>query len=561
MSPQQARAERDRFVALAFCWADVTLELDQDRKVAFAGGITDALLGKGAKDLAGRPFGDLVAPKDKNLLDQLLDMADKSGRLDDETVRFDGKSGPVPIRISGYRMPDMDHHYFLGLRLGRPSNPTHPEKPLARDPGSGLYDADSFADVATERIKAALEKGDKDSKLTLVDVGLMDELRGRMEDEAFEELQRTIGVCLMANSVNGDAAGRIDEGRYGVLHSKDTDVAELEARIAEYAKDADPTGQGVEVSSGTMSVDADALAGGDIAQGLVYVINQFRQSRGKDLTLSCLSDNLSSMVAEASDTLSGFREIVETSNFEMAFQPIIDVRDNSHHHYEVLARFPNVKTEDGGSPFRFITFAEEMGLIADFDMAMAKKAMEWLRTSKLSGRRIAVNLSGYSIGLPSFVDELERLVAANPWSSKKLIFEITESAQIDDLNAVNRVIRMLRGRGHEVCLDDFGAGAANFQYLSTLEVDVIKLDGPALKQAMAGSRGKAYVKALSALCSELKIDIIAEMIDDEEGLRFIKDCGIRFAQGYYFARPSLDIGVFTDWSRVKRRAGGTGRIR
>ena len=81
---------RDRFVAFAFCWADILVELDTSRQVLFAVGAIKALLGLGPEGVIGKNFMDLVAPKDRILVDQLLFMTSKKGRIDNVTIRLQG---------------------------------------------------------------------------------------------------------------------------------------------------------------------------------------------------------------------------------------------------------------------------------------------------------------------------------------------------------------------------------------------------------------------------------------------------------------------------------------
>ncbi|MBT7450510.1 MAG: diguanylate phosphodiesterase, partial [Rhodospirillaceae bacterium] len=87
---------REKFVAFAFCWADILLELDQNRKIVFAAGATQPVLGKTIEELIGTSFRDYVAPRDKLLVEQLLAVAAKKGRIDDTKVRLKGVKGPTP---------------------------------------------------------------------------------------------------------------------------------------------------------------------------------------------------------------------------------------------------------------------------------------------------------------------------------------------------------------------------------------------------------------------------------------------------------------------------------
>ncbi|MBT4741281.1 MAG: diguanylate phosphodiesterase, partial [Rhodospirillaceae bacterium] len=97
---------REKFVAFAFCWADILLELDQNRKIVFAAGATQPVLGKTIEELIGTSFRDYVAPRDKLLVEQLLAVAAKKGRIDDTKVRLKGVKGPTPpLNFAGYLMP------------------------------------------------------------------------------------------------------------------------------------------------------------------------------------------------------------------------------------------------------------------------------------------------------------------------------------------------------------------------------------------------------------------------------------------------------------------------
>jgi len=176
--------------------------------------------------------------------------------------------------------------------------------------------------------------------------------------------------------------------------------------------------------------------------------------------------------------------------------------------------------------------------------------VQWLaKAPRQQNVSVAVNLSGNSVTSLPYIAGLHGLLKENPWTRNRLMFEITESARMEDLTAASRFIQGLRGEGYEVCLDDFGAGAANFQYLSTLEVDVVKLDGSAVRNAQRAVKGEAFLKALVNLCRNLGVATIAEMIDDKKGLAFVRNCGVDYVQGYLFGKPSQDIRHF-DKSRT-----------
>ena len=106
---------------------------------------------------------------------------------------------------------------------------------------------------------------------------------------------------------------------------------------------------------------------------------------------------------------------------------------------------------------------------------------------------------------------------------------------------MNVVIQRLRTTGHAVCLDDFGAGAAAFQYLRALEVDVVKIDGMYVREALQSQTGKPFLKAMAGLCRDLGVGVVAEMVEDKSVVSFLLECGIQFGQGILFGEPSLDF--------------------
>jgi EAL domain-containing protein (putative c-di-GMP-specific phosphodiesterase class I) len=114
-----------------------------------------------------------------------------------------------------------------------------------------------------------------------------------------------------------------------------------------------------------------------------------------------------------------------------------------------------------------------------------------------------------------------------------------------DLESANNFIQTLRKRGYHICLDDFGAGAASFQYLSVLDVDVVKLDGSAIRNAQRAPKGRAFLSALTELCRRMTVETIAEMVDTIEALDFCRDCGCNYVQGYLFGKPSKEVKDFT----------------
>jgi EAL domain-containing protein (putative c-di-GMP-specific phosphodiesterase class I) len=177
---------------------------------------------------------------------------------------------------------------------------------------------------------------------------------------------------------------------------------------------------------------------------------------------------------------------------------------------------------------------------------MVRKMIGWLasRSRCQGGLRVAVNVSGRSLSSLPCAAQLEALLGENPWLRGRLLLEITESAHIGNLVAANCVLQRLRRRGFMVCLDDFGAGAADFEYLGSLDVDIVKLDGAWLCGARAGPRGETFFRALIGLCRELGVATVCEAIEEEAALALARDCGATYVQGFLFGMPAAEPETF-----------------
>lgn len=536
------RNERDRFVALAFCWADLLIELDERAVVVYAAGAVEALTGKRPDSLIGGAVEDMVAPADRPLMRELLETACRRGRFDTASLRLDGaKHQTLPLAVAGYKLADLDGHYFIAMRrIGALHGEGGPSA-IARDTQTGLRDGDAFIEMVTGQL-AAVEAGERRG-MTLIALPGYADLQKRLADTVERQLLAAVGACLRASSLDGQAAARLGTDRYGLVHGPDFDLARLQARVAELTREADPAETGLRPEAATVDIDKDAIADGNFTAGLTYAINEFRTFADVSATLRNIATDVSSLARHATDTVDAFKRLIGEAAFQAVFQPILDARTGAIHHYEALTRFP--ASFGAGTTFEHITFAERSGLIVDFDLAMVRKVIEWLATTPLnSSVSVAVNVSGHSVGSPSYLDRLNGILAENPWTRGRLMFEITESARMENLSGADTFIQRLRQQGYPVCLDDFGAGAANFEYLASLDVDIVKLDGDAIRGARKAHKGKAFMKAFVGLCRELGVVTVGEMIDDDAGLAFVRECGVHYVQGYLFGRPSPDIRVF-----------------
>lgn len=206
-------------------------------------------------------------------------------------------------------------------------------------------------------------------------------------------------------------------------------------------------------------------------------------------------------------------------------------------HCEVLLRLVG---EDGRlvAPGAFMPSAERYQLASRIDRWVLQRVLGMLSTRVLEGvGRVAVNLSGQSVGDSEFHRFARRAIAESGVRPDVLALEITETAAITNLAQAGRFIADMRALGVQVMLDDFGAGASSFGYLKQLQVDVIKIDGQFVKGLLASPLDESAVRCFADVARVLGLQTVAEHVEDAATAERLSALGIGLGQGYHFHKP------------------------
>ncbi len=537
-----ADRDRDRFVALAFCRADLLFELDDEYRVVFAAGATLLLMDAEPAALKGRPFTDLIADTDRGLAVDIMNAARAQGRIEDVIIRLDGPY-PTVVAMAGYRVPDFDDHFFLALKVEPAAADDRVTEQLVRDEESGLLDEASYAGVAAERALAYRRAGGH-PQMTLLKMDSLDNLTRALGATDRKRVLGVVGDILTRHSLGGGTAGRVAGQTFSYVHRDDVDPQEVESLITQAAKalfNAD-----LKPQSHTLDADGAGLGEHQVAKAIAHTIRQFSQGNPLDRKKS-IAQVLSGLVSDTIANVAYIRKVVAGRDFGISFMPVCDLRLERVHHFEALTRFRDAK--QGTSPYHLFCLAEEVGIVHEVDMAVCESTLQTISTlirNKGSMPPVAINLSGLSLANAEFVDGLKRLLQRAGVPARKVMFELTESAEIQDLVTVNATIQSFRQSGYRFCLDDFGSGAASFDYLNALDVDIVKFDGPVVKRACASQKGSDLLASMAKMCATMGVRTAAEMVEDKRTAGRVFQCQVDFGQGYYFGKPELDPFVFAD---------------
>ncbi len=537
------KKQRDRFLAFSFATSDLLIEVAEDGTIAYALGAARSLVGINDKSLLGLRWLDMFSPNDRTTLSSMKERARMAQRCGPVLVTLEETiGGGHQALLSAIRMPDSDK-FYLSIGFSNVLMSKHAEEVKFYEDRE-LLDKESFLAAAKEALDLAKSLG-QDLDMTLLDIANIGEVRGRIGDEQWNQFRDAMTSLLSSKSVDGQAAAEIADGRYSVIHDKAINADMLRGEIERLAKENDPTGTGFTVESKTVSADLTTLSDRETTKALIYTINEFER-KGTSLSIETLNSGFKAYVSVNAQKISQFKTMVEQLAFDLHFQPIVDLKTGDAVHFEMLSRFrDNTPTQE------WIVFGEDIGMAADFDIAVCERAINYL-LYKSSGRRtkFAVNLSGQSIQNEQFFKTLHAKLMMNKTLSDRLMFEITESTTIQDLDMVNHFVKILQDDGFKVCLDDFGAGSASFQYLHRIHVDYVKIDGQYTKKILNSERDAIMVKNLSQMCRDLEIKVIAEMIETQDQADKVRSLGIGYGQGYLFSKP-MPKPEYTNWMQAE----------
>jgi EAL domain-containing protein (putative c-di-GMP-specific phosphodiesterase class I) len=239
------------------------------------------------------------------------------------------------------------------------------------------------------------------------------------------------------------------------------------------------------------------------------------------------------------------RTALEEDRFQLFQQPILDVRKGEVTHHELLVRLPG----DSGElipPGTFLYIAEQFGQSQAIDRWVLGQATRLIKRLHAEGDPVtlSVNLSGASITDASLLEAVEREIADTGIDPRALIFEVTETAAIVNIEKARRFAERLGELGCAFALDDFGAGFGSFYYLKHLPFDYLKIDGDFIRQLPVSKPDQLTVKAIVQIAHGLGKRTVAEFVGDEQTLKLLARFGVDFAQGYHTGKP---VAVSQTW--------------
>ena len=235
------------------------------------------------------------------------------------------------------------------------------------------------------------------------------------------------------------------------------------------------------------------------------------------------------------ELISGIKQALINHEFELYYQPIIDAKNNKARAVEALIRWPKA----GIGPDIFIPLAEEVNLIKDITLWVLNEALERVKKWSIDypNLKVSINISVLDLRDINFPNKVKELLDSLAVPANMLVFEITESAMMLDVERVKKVINELNKLGIEFAVDDFGTGFSSLSLLRELPSNVIKIDRSFISTMQSETDNAAIVKATIDLAHSIGRRAVAMGVENEEVAAILLAIGCDYLQGYGISRP------------------------
>jgi diguanylate cyclase (GGDEF)-like protein len=233
------------------------------------------------------------------------------------------------------------------------------------------------------------------------------------------------------------------------------------------------------------------------------------------------------------------RRALERQEFALHYQPIISLRTGAIAGVEALIRWTH-PTRGSVPPLQFIPVAEDCGLILPIGAWVLREACMQARAWADAGlpmMTMAINVSAMQFMHESFLGDLSAILSETGLDSRYLELELTERALMKRADLAAPILSTLRERGIQVAVDDFGTGYSSLSYLRKFPLDAIKIDQSFVRQITTIPNETVIIRAIISLGRSLNLRVIAEGVETQDQLDFLKAHQCDEAQGYYFSRP------------------------
>jgi len=407
------------------------------------------------------------------------------------------------------------------------------------DPATGALTRADFSNVLGE----TLERLRKDKRSLVVLNFSIEGMAGHNKAYGYnvgDELIAGIAKRLRASIRKVDALGRFAGNKLIAMlaPSLPEEVEHTAMRLANLVRETPVTTSAGAISAtvrvGAVVAPRDAH---DVSDILMAAEDALAEAKEQPNGVFALYSKDPNRVRSRQENASQTDEVLTALNdrrIQLAFQPITHARTGEVAMYESLVRMRTPEGDIIGAG-AVVPVAEKLGFVHMIDHRVMELALETLR--ERPDVRLTFNAGSDSVLHPEWLNSFKAMLGPAQDVAPRLVVEITETSLIEDLDAATRTIQAIKALGAKVAIDDFGAGHTSFRNMRTLPVDILKIDGAFIKNLTQSSDDRFFVRTLLQLAHHLKIEVVAEWVQDAEAAKLLAEWGVAYLQGDFVGKP------------------------
>ncbi|HXI74312.1 MAG TPA: EAL domain-containing protein [Pyrinomonadaceae bacterium] len=399
-----------------------------------------------------------------------------------------------------------------------------------------------FVDRCNEAIANARANGHL-ATVMLLSLDRFKNINDTLGHEAGDRLLKNVALRLRAVLGGQGTAARFEGAEFAVLLKRTTDSVQTEEvcqSIRNIFRKSFAAGNQEVYLTASMGISASsdsANGASSILQNAGAALRRARNNGGNNYQFYTADMNATSLKRLSLET--SLRYAIDNEEFVTFYQPVVDLSSGEIDGFEALVRWQH--PELGLlAPIEFLDLAESTGLIVEISecvmRAACRQTLQWQKQGR-KNLRIAVNVSARHFRQKNFIDRIVHIVAESQLDPRSLELELTESSIMENPEAAAEVLNEIRALGIAIAIDDFGTGYSSMSYLKLFSVNTLKVDRSFVSGVATDPHNAAMVRAMVTLAHDLNLRVVAEGIETEAELVFLKHLQCDEGQGYFFSKP------------------------
>lgn len=411
------------------------------------------------------------------------------------------------------------------------------------DPLTGLLNRRSFSRLLEQQAALVARYG-PEGALLMLDLDHFKYVNDTLGHQAGDNVIIAVAELLGARLRASDLLARLGGDEFAVLLPKaDATAAERVAeQLLQALRDQPVTITGLSARAITASIGIATfdteLTGEDVLVNSDLAMYDAKEAGRDGIATFKNAEHEGARMKGRLSWVERIRAALEQDRFSLVSQPIVELSSGRVIQHELLLRM----VDEHGElipPGAFLYIAERLDMIQEIDAWVVRHATELLATDLDGNMPLEINISGRSIGDARLLELIEHQLEQTGVAPNRLIFEITETAAIEQISKARAFSQRLAQLGCRLALDDFGAGFGSFYYLKHLTFDYLKIDGEFIQHCTTSKTDQLVVRAIVDIARGLDKITIAEFVTDEETARLLRRLGVNYGQGYHYGQPEL----------------------